>query len=109
MWFQQDGAPPHYSRAARETLIIEFPDRWIGRGGLVNWPARSPDLTPSHFYLWGHMKSFVFETNVESEEDLIALIAVAAGDSRKEKGVPASTGIFGEALQAVHRTRWEIF
>ena len=26
-----------------------FPGRWIGRGGPVPWPARSPDLNPLHY------------------------------------------------------------
>jgi hypothetical protein len=30
-WFQHDGAPPHFSRRARE--ILDHPDRWIVRGG----------------------------------------------------------------------------
>lgn len=87
MWYQLDGAPPHYSRVARETLNIKFPDRWIGRGGPVIWPARSPDLNPLDFYLWGHMKSLVYATPVASEEDLIARIAVAAGDIAEKRGV----------------------
>lgn len=28
-------------------------DLTIDRGGLIPWPARCPDLTPSEFYLWG--------------------------------------------------------
>ena len=35
-------------------------DRWIGRGGTINWPPRSPDLTPLDFCLWGLMKSEVY-------------------------------------------------
>jgi len=27
-------------------------DRWIGRGGLIVWPPRSPDLTPMDFYTY---------------------------------------------------------
>ena len=27
-----------------------FPDRWIGRGGPVPWPARTPDLNPLHYF-----------------------------------------------------------
>ena len=45
MWFQHDGAPAHYFGEAREFLNENFPNRWIGRGGPVGWPARSPDLT----------------------------------------------------------------
>ena len=55
MWFQQDGAPPHYSREVREYLNEEFPNRWIGRSGPVNWPPRSPDLTKMDFFLWGYI------------------------------------------------------
>lgn len=80
LWIQQDGAPAHFSRAARQILDNHYPNRWIGRGGPVSWPPRSPDLTPLDFFLWGHMKSLVYETPVESEENLIARIAVAAGD-----------------------------
>lgn len=80
MWFQHDGAPPHFSRAAREVLENAFPNRWIGRGGPVPWPPRSPDLTPLDFFLWGHMKSLIYETPVESENDLLARIVVASGE-----------------------------
>ena len=33
MYFQHDGAPPHYSRLAREYLHSSSPNRWLGRGG----------------------------------------------------------------------------
>lgn len=80
MWYQHDGAPAHFSNASRQVLDNNYPNRWIGRGGPVPWPPRSPDLTPLDFFVWGHMKSLVYETPVESEENLIARIAVAAGD-----------------------------
>ncbi|CAF4928630.1 unnamed protein product [Pieris macdunnoughi] len=53
MWFQQDGCPAHYSRLVRNHLNEEYPDRWIGRGGTISWPARSPDLNPLDFFYWG--------------------------------------------------------
>lgn len=37
-----------------------FPNKWIERGGPVPWPARSPDLTPLDFYLWGQLKTLVY-------------------------------------------------
>ncbi|CAH1372602.1 unnamed protein product, partial [Tenebrio molitor] len=43
-WFQQDGAPPHFSRNVREILDNQYPQRWIGRGGPHHWSAGSPDL-----------------------------------------------------------------
>ncbi|KAJ4439478.1 hypothetical protein ANN_07602 [Periplaneta americana] len=45
---------------------------------LVNTPPRSPDLTCLDFFLWGEMKQLVYETVVETEEDLVARITVAA-------------------------------
>ncbi|EZA48500.1 hypothetical protein X777_12995, partial [Ooceraea biroi] len=48
----------------RNILNESFPDRWIGRGGRISWPARSPDLTPLDFFLWGHLKNEVFLTRV---------------------------------------------
>jgi len=68
MYFQHDGAPPHYTRHVREYLNESFPNRWLGRGG--PWPRRSPDLTPLYYYLWGHMKTLVYEIKVDSREAL---------------------------------------
>ena len=49
MWWQQDGAPPHYARIVRDRLNAVFPDRWMGRRGPLEWPPRSPDLSPMDF------------------------------------------------------------
>ncbi|KAJ4442536.1 hypothetical protein ANN_04123 [Periplaneta americana] len=54
-----DGASPHFDRRVRNRLNATFPDRWIGRGGPVPWPPRSPDLSPLDFFLWGDVKRFV--------------------------------------------------
>lgn len=57
MWYQHDGCPAHYALIARNALDNLFPNRWIGRGSpLHTYPARSPDLTPLDFFLWGHLK-----------------------------------------------------
>ena len=61
-------------------LTETFGNRWIGRNGPIAWPARSPDLTPLDFFLWGHMKTLVYDTPVESEMDLIGRVVAAAGD-----------------------------
>ena len=53
LWFQQDGAPAHFALDVREYLNNIFPNGWIGRGGPVQWPPRSPDLTPMDFFIWG--------------------------------------------------------
>ncbi|GBM25456.1 hypothetical protein AVEN_261573-1 [Araneus ventricosus] len=53
---QQDGAPPNYGNIVREFLDTTFPQWWIGRGAVMAWPPRSPDITPLDFYLWGYVK-----------------------------------------------------
>lgn len=50
VWFQQDGAPAHFGINVRTLLNEKFENRWIGRRGTVEWPARSPDLTPLDFF-----------------------------------------------------------
>ncbi len=39
--FQQDGAPPDYSREFRALLDEKLPDSWIGRGGPTKFVANS--------------------------------------------------------------------
>jgi hypothetical protein len=45
MVFLHDGSPVYYSHLVTQHLNLTFPERWIGRGGHVQWPPRSPDLT----------------------------------------------------------------
>ena len=70
LYFQQDGAPPHYSRAVREYLDETFPEKWIGRRGPIDWLARSPDLTPMDFFFWGVLKDKVYSRKPRSVGDL---------------------------------------
>lgn len=70
LWFMHDGAPPHFSRLARNYLDMQFGHRWIGRGGPVAWPPRSPDLNPLDFYLWGHLKTLVYSEPVNNAAEL---------------------------------------
>ena len=71
MIFMHDGAPPHWGRNVREWLNGKFPNRWIGRGSQnLPWPARSPDITPCDYFLWGFVKSKVYVTEPESMDEL---------------------------------------
>ena len=63
--FQQDGASPHYSLAARHILNTRLQDRWIGRRGPIEWPARSPDLTPCGYWLWSYLRSKVYPNDTK--------------------------------------------
>ncbi|KAJ4443164.1 hypothetical protein ANN_04814 [Periplaneta americana] len=85
--FLHDGAPAHFSRTARRYLDRRFPDRWIGRGGPIAWPPRSPDLNPLDFYLWGHLKSLVYLSPVPDLESLRNRIVACSEDIRNTPGV----------------------
>lgn len=70
IWFQQDGAPAHYSQAVRHYLDNRFRNRWIGRGGPVQWPPRSPDLTKMDFFFWGYVKEKVYQVAPTTRENM---------------------------------------
>lgn len=70
LFYQHDGAPPHYAINVRNWLNHRFPLHWIGRRGTIEWPPRSPDLTALDFFLWGHLKSVVYKTQPTSLDDL---------------------------------------
>ena len=40
------------------------------RRGPIEWPPRSPDLTPLDFFLWGYLKSIVYGRKPETMTDL---------------------------------------
>lgn len=82
MIYQHDGAPPHFSRAVRQHLNETFTS-WIGRGGTIPWPPRSPDLTPLDFFVWGYLKERVYQQEVDSEAELRQRILQAAIEMRR--------------------------
>lgn len=84
MWFMHDGAPPHFTRPVCQHLNDVFQNRWIGRGGPVQWPPRSPDLNPLDFYLWGCMKSIVYESEILNSDDLRNRVELAAMTIRQK-------------------------
>jgi hypothetical protein len=61
IWFQQDGCPAHNTLQVQEILRDHFNDRVISNNGPVSWPARSPDISPLDFYLWGAAKNEIYE------------------------------------------------
>lgn len=87
MFFMHDGAPAHFSLSARRYLNQKFGLRWIGRGGPIAWPPRSPDLNPLDFYLWGHLKSLVYSTPVDDVRTLHARIVAACQTVRTTPGI----------------------
>ena len=83
--FQLDGAPCHFSAQVREWLNVNFTNRWIGRATyndnqFTNWPARSPDLTPLDYYLWGRLKEIVYKDRPANGNELRNRIIRACND-----------------------------
>ena len=66
-YFQQDGATAHTAHMSMALLDNVFEDRIISK---TIWPPRSPDLSPSHFFLWGAMKNSVYSNNPHTTDDL---------------------------------------
>lgn len=67
--FLHDGAPAHYGRGVTNFLNEQYPNRWIGRGGPIAWPPRSPDLNPLDFFMWGHVKTLTYSTGKPDNRD----------------------------------------
>jgi hypothetical protein len=44
-----------------------FDDRIISKN---LWPPRSPDITPSDYFLWGYLKQVVYSNHPKTIEDL---------------------------------------
>lgn len=67
-----------------EFLNENYERRWNGRIGSVAWSAQSPDLNPLDFFLWGCMKSRVYEGGEpEGRHQLVEAInevAIAIGN-----------------------------
>ncbi|GFS86802.1 uncharacterized protein TNCV_2407771 [Trichonephila clavipes] len=46
----------------------------------TGWSGKLAGLSCIDFFLWGHMKSLVYASPVDSNEALVAWIAIVAGD-----------------------------
>lgn len=84
MFFMHDGAPPHFARHVREFLNQHYPGKWMGRGedAPIQWPPRSPDLNPCDFFLWGALKTKVYQVQVDNIGQLWNRIINAANTLR---------------------------
>ena len=84
LYFQQDGAAAHYAITVREWLDAKMPNRWIGWRSPFEWPARSPDLTPCDFRLWGYLKQIVYQNQSTTLEELQDRIRMACREINNE-------------------------
>lgn len=87
MWYQHDGAPPHRGREVIAWLHEHFPNKWIGNGGPVAWPPRSPDLNPLDYYFWGHLKQLVYHVEITTRQQLLDRIEDAANSIRNDPNI----------------------
>ena len=92
LWFQQGGATAHTAVNSIAALRRLFPQRAISRFGDVPCPPRSPDLSAPDFFLWGYLKSKVYNNR---PTDLHAL---------KENIRVEIDKLLEETLQAVMRS-----
>ena len=66
-YFQQDGAKPHTALSVQNWLKGKFGQKLIDKD---LWPPRSPDLNPCDFFLWGHLKSRVYNPLPKTLDEL---------------------------------------
>ena len=78
LWWAQDGAPAHQLIAVRNRLLEVFERRVIALHLPVEWPPRSPDLTPCDYFLWGYLKDKVYRTPPQDINDLRRKIQLEA-------------------------------
>ena len=64
-----------------------FGHRVIGMSHNIDWPARSHDLTPCDFFLWGHLKSKMFTTPPESLQILRQRVCDEFDNLRQNSGM----------------------
>jgi len=98
-------AAAHFGCKVWEYLTTTYNNHWIGQGGPTAWPARSPDLTPMDFFLWGHIKALIYTSPVVSEEDLIALITEASTTIRQQPGIFEHMSLSAASLTA-YQGQW---
>ena len=68
----------------RDFLNTNFPSRWVGRRGPLQWASQSSDHTPCDFFLWGHIKSRAYATKPLNPLELEERIYVGCREVEKE-------------------------
>ncbi|GBM71890.1 hypothetical protein AVEN_238540-1 [Araneus ventricosus] len=77
---------------------MQIVPRWIGRGGPVAWPPRSPDRNLLDFFFWEKsLKLLVYQTPVDTLEDPTERIVVASAD------IPSTPGMFERVRRSLVR------
>ena len=87
-WFMHDSAPAHFHLSVRRYLNRQYGEWWIGRGGPVLWPPRSPDLNPLDFCVWGYEKGLVYNrADIATLQELQYLIVHVFQQMKNDSGL----------------------
>jgi len=87
--FQQDGVTAHTAEISMQVLRTVFLGRLISRFGDITFPACWPDHGVPDCFLWGYVKSKVYETHPANTADW------------KQQILECIQGIFKEVVQRV--------
>jgi DNA-directed RNA polymerase subunit F len=68
-FFQQDGAAAHTANIVQAWCSLKFGEKFLDK---KMWPPRSPDLNPCDFFLWGYLKSVVYNPLPKTIDELKA-------------------------------------
>ena len=82
VYFQQDGPIAHTARKTMDVLMEMFSSHVIFLRGDVMWPASSPELCPSDYFLWGCLKAEVYKDRQTSIDGIKAARNIARNDRR---------------------------
>jgi inhibitor of nuclear factor kappa-B kinase subunit alpha len=104
-YFMQDGAAAHTATYSIKALNEVFEDRRVSRG---LWPARSPDLNPCDFFLWGNLKDKVYSNNSHTLVELKQSIRETILSIEISELKLVSNNIF-KRLEACLRAEWRHF
>ena len=77
-----------------------FGDFVIALNHAVEWPPRPPDLTPLDFFLWGYLKSKVYQTPSGNVTELERRIRLEMNTLRQDRVLVRRT-VF-DMLRRVH-------
>jgi inhibitor of nuclear factor kappa-B kinase subunit alpha len=101
----QDGATAHTATYSINVLNEVFENRLMSHG---LWPARSPDLNPCDFYLWGNIKDKVYSNNPHTLVELKQSIRETISSIEVSELKLVSNNIF-ERLEACLRAEGRHF
>ncbi|GBP74328.1 hypothetical protein EVAR_40158_1 [Eumeta japonica] len=81
-------------------------DSAAARRGSIAWLARCPDLTPMDFYVWGHIKTLVYDASpVATRDEIIFRITSAADEMKRNLSPEITKSVLRHRMRACIRNR----